>query len=269
MMNTTDSELRSGVQDDYQKLFEQFPEDVVLSYRKGQILCRKSELKNFQEAVAVLEKAQANINNPKCFPSNFESKGLDLLRDAIPVQLGHACALIYERLIKTDPAQAKEYLEKSTQLNKGIVDRCNLETFSRVEPDHCRVLGRAVNNFLNCLLDKNRGNGTIAAYILSDPSPDWDQWRVVELLEWMDCPGLAKFRTEFSTQDTVMVVRAVLGEKELAIREAEAIMDELYKRALRYSSLEGMPHGKVSENLKSYDEKLCYSRAVTIHSLLS
>ncbi|MBF0131722.1 MAG: hypothetical protein HQL75_03940 [Magnetococcales bacterium] len=270
MMNTTDGELQPNVQDDYQELFKQFPEDVVLSYRKGQILCRDSELESFYEAVAVLEKAQANIDNPQCFPSNFEPKWLGFLRDAIPVQLGHAYGRIYECLAKTDPEKAKEYLGRGIQLNQGVVDRCNLEMFSQVEPDHCRVLGRAVNNFLTCLLDKECGSGTIAALILSKQPPDWNKERVIELLQWMvDSPALAKFRTEFTTRDTVMVVRAVLGETKLAIQEAVAILDELYKRALRYTSMESLSPGQIPEKLKGYDEKLCYVRATTIHALLS
>ncbi|HIJ85019.1 MAG: hypothetical protein HW380_512 [Magnetococcales bacterium] len=268
LMNTTESELPLTVYDDYQKLFNQFPEDLVLAFRKGQILCRKTELQDFHLAVTVLEKAQANIENPRCRSSNFRQKGLNLLRDAIPVQIGHACALISERLIKTDPKKAKGYLERSTQLNQSVVDRCNLDMLSHVEADHGRILGRAINNFLNCLIDKERGDGTIAAYILSKRTPEWDKDRIAELLQWMDHPGLAKFRAEYSTRDTIMVVRAVLGETDLAKKEASAVMDELYKRALSYSSLEGMHPGLVSVNLKQYDEKLCYSRAVTIHTLL-
>lgn len=271
LMNTMDSELPVGLEDGYKKLFDEFPNDPILAFRKGQILCRKTELDDYLLAVETLEKAlkEIKIAHP---PSHIGDEGLNFLRDAIPVQIGHACGLIYEKMLKTEPDKAKKYWEMGVQHNEEVIQRrCEKwqEVLDQVSPDHCRVLGRAVNNILNFILDKEKGTGTLSACVSCKRGPDWDGKRVRQLLVCLDHPHLAQFRREYSTQDTVMVARTLLGERDLAMGEAEAIISELYSRAVSHTGLSGIPPHLVAGFLKTHDEKWCYKRASEIQLLLA
>ncbi len=272
LMKTTDSELPEGLEDGYKKLFSEFPNDPILAFRKGQVLCQKTELEDYLLAVTVLEDALKKINTP-LRPSHIGDEGFNFLRDAIPVQIGLACGLIYEKYLKTKPEEARKYWDKGVQCNKEVIQRYEdewQEALNRVRPDHCRVLGRAVNNLLDFFFDKEKGTGTIGACIFNKRTPDWDEDRVKQLLVCLCHPHLAEFCGEYSTQDTIMVAHAFLGERDLAVGKAVTIMDELHNRAKSYSgSTGGIQPSSILGHLKSNDERSCYKRASEIQLLLT